>query len=110
MESNEQKAKLQESLVALSKIYAQELPARLEELRLSIEKAKQSPAEAAFLLQASSFAHKLKGTAASFGFVSLGKNMTIIEALLLELISDENPKYWQEIDVCLHNSYQTDID
>lgn len=95
----QRKANVQNSVATIALRYAAELPLRLSELSNAIEEAKEDPEEAALLLQARSFAHKLRGSAASYGFQQLGDEMAIIENTLLALVSTEpTPDQWADID------------
>lgn len=75
----------EDTLLALRTEYARELPARLEELHGLLAQLRAEPSKNFIHSEARAHAHKLRGTAASYGFREIGDHAAGIEEKLIEL-------------------------
>lgn len=75
----------EDTLLALRTEYARELPARLEELQGLLTQLSEDPLNNFTHSEARAHAHKLRGTAASYGFREIGDHAAGIEEKLIEL-------------------------
>ena len=91
---------LQEILAALRAGYAADLPAIVASLAASLDEARREPS-AELLRAAREQAHRLHGTAGSYGFAAAGRAAGRIEAALDELAAGPAPEAWREIDRAL---------
>lgn len=73
---------LQDELEKLRREYASKLPDKLDDLRRAINAAREGPGESSLLNQAKSLAHKIRGTAGSYGFTAIGERIGKIEEAL----------------------------
>jgi len=88
----EQAARGPESeLLALHAAFRRQLPGRLAELVSAIHTAYAAPASHEALRTAHRLAHKLKGTAGSFGFANMASEMAHIEQTLKRLLTHATP-------------------
>jgi DNA-binding response OmpR family regulator len=74
-----------DTLLALRAEYADELPARLEELTGLVSQLRDDTTNSFLQSEARTHAHKLRGTAASYGFKEIGEHAAQIEELLIAL-------------------------
>jgi len=73
-------AELQAEMDKLHAEYERELPGKLEELRRAIRRARANPLEEKARLEARTLAHRLAGTAGSYGFPDESTSAAVIEA------------------------------
>lgn len=73
----------EDTLLALRAEYARELPARLDELQGLLSQLKTDPSNNFLQSEARTHAHKLRGTAASYGFKEIGDHAAQIEEELV---------------------------
>jgi diguanylate cyclase (GGDEF)-like protein len=88
-------------LDGLAAEYIQQLPEKLSQLSQTLAEARKNPHQSAFLAEARLCAHKLRGTAGSFGFDKLGQAMGQIEDGLTELSKGKAlkpPETWATIE------------
>jgi diguanylate cyclase (GGDEF)-like protein len=85
----------EDTLLALRTEYARELPARMEEMVGLLSQLRADPANNFLHAEARTHAHKLRGTAASYGFRDIGEHAAQIEEKLIELKT--RPKAAQEL-------------
>jgi len=76
------------ALERLREAYREELPSRLGELRASIEDAAGAPDDREAIGVARELAHRLRGTAGSYGFLQVGEESGRIEELLLSAMDE----------------------
>ena len=97
---------VEDTLLALRSEYARELPMRLEELSSLFQQLKSQPNNLFMRGEARSHAHKLRGTAASYGFPSIGDAAGKIEDAILALRQDfeENTQLLSSIDKLLEEA------
>lgn len=90
----------EDTLLALRTEYARELPARLEELHGLLAQLHADPSNSFIHSEAQTHAHKLRGTAASYGFREIGEYAANIEEKLIDLRSHQSSagKIFSEID------------
>ncbi|HWV36867.1 MAG TPA: response regulator [Vulgatibacter sp.] len=72
----------------LREAYREELPSRLGELRAAVEDAARAPEDVEAIGVARDLAHRLRGTAGSYGFLQVGEEAGRIEELLLQARSE----------------------
>ena len=72
---------LENAFSALRRDYAASLPAKLDELAAALDEAERSGAPAA-LAQATSLAHRLAGTAGSYGLAEVSASASVLEEKL----------------------------
>ncbi len=78
-------------VAALMRAFGPKLPARLAAIEAALAHARSGDAEG--LGAARRLAHKLHGTAGSYGYAAVSVAAGELEALL-----DENPPNWDEVD------------
>lgn len=76
------RARLREKLEEIRRDYAVQLPARLGELVAAVEAALRAPEDEAARDAARRLAHKLAGSAATFGFPAVSSSSSALEACL----------------------------
>jgi len=76
------------ALARLREAYREELPSRLGELRAAIGDAAQAPEDVEAIGTARELAHRLRGTAGSYGFLQVGEEAGRIEELLLAALDE----------------------
>lgn len=86
---------IEDTLLALRAEYARELPERLEELNHTFQQLSAQPDSEFLLSELRAFAHKLRGTAASYGFKDIGDCATRIEESILVL--QKNPQLAEDV-------------
>lgn len=95
---------LQEKLSALSLVFGQELPAAIAEIEESLNEARKDN-NLAHAGEAARKAHKLRGTAASYGFPRVSALMGNIEDTLTGLCMGANNRspesIWKDVRDCL---------
>jgi HPt (histidine-containing phosphotransfer) domain-containing protein len=91
---------LEEVLAALREGYAADLPALVASLAAAVDEARRDPS-AGLLRAAREQAHRIHGTAGSYGFAAAGKAAGRIEAALDEVSAGSSPGAWGEIDRAL---------
>lgn len=99
-----EKLKQFQNLFLVVKIkYARGLPQKVEELGRDIEAARDQPEEKDALEQVRQVAHKLVGTAGSYGYEKFAMQMRTIEQFAIEISksADENAERWSVIDESL---------
>ena len=93
----------------LSRRYIGKLDQRLMELLQAISKARQYPEDNEFLQKAHHIAHKIHGTAGSYGFMKVSQIVGYIETLLSELLSGtltHHPDVWNDIESSLERAIE----
>ncbi|HEY9871132.1 MAG TPA: response regulator [Candidatus Obscuribacterales bacterium] len=80
---------LQDELDKLRREYASKLPDKLDDLRRAVNAARERANESSLLNQAKSLAHKIRGTAGSYGFTTIGERVGKIEEALTLLEKEE---------------------
>jgi len=93
----------EDTLLALRTEYARELPARLEELGALLNQLQDDSSNSFVQSEARTHAHKLRGTAASYGFREIGELAAQIEEALI--ILKEKPKLKIEQFALLNESF-----
>ncbi|HEY0839697.1 MAG TPA: response regulator [Vulgatibacter sp.] len=83
-----EEADFERALSRLREAYREELPSRLGELRAAVEDAADSPRDVEVLNTARELAHRLRGTAGSYGFLQVGEEAGRIEELFLGALED----------------------
>jgi len=71
---------LQAEMDKLHAEYGRELPAKLDELRRAVRRARERPSEVKLQQEARTLAHRLSGTAGSYGFPDESSAAAVIEA------------------------------
>lgn len=98
----------EDTLLALRSEYARELPLRLEELSGLLNQLQSDSSNSFMQSEARAHAHKLRGTAASYGFREIGEFAAQIEEALIAL--KDRPKlkteHFRLIDSCLAQTMQ----
>lgn len=95
---------LDEVLGTLRREYEDELPARFAELKNYLDKAKEGgEKQLEWLAQAHTIAHRLAGTAGSYGLAELSHNAGIFDAYCKRLLKSDvkggaHLEDWREID------------
>jgi diguanylate cyclase (GGDEF)-like protein len=90
--------------------YVRSLPAKLEELKASIERARDSHADKELLGETRMLAHKLHGTAGSLGYRQISEPMRIIETVLDGFIdgslksNGEQEAAWRDVEEKFDNA------
>jgi DNA-binding response OmpR family regulator len=94
------KSDLEDTLLALRAEYARELPARLAELQGLVVEMKAHPDNHFLVHEARVHAHKLRGTASSYGFKQLGDLAAALEETLIEAQrkGDRQASFYEQID------------
>jgi len=82
----------EDTLLALRSEYAQELPARLSELSGLIKQITNQPDNLFLLGEARTHAHKLRGTASSYGFQPIGDLSGTVEEAIIKLIKGDGDR------------------
>lgn len=72
--------KLRKKLQRLAEAFAKELPGRVSSLEDAVTKARAEGEHAEALLEARAVAHRMKGTAGTFGFAEVSAKASEIEA------------------------------
>src|SRR5579885_810183 len=75
-------ASAEEAISMLRRAYAEQLPGKLADLEQAVQLARGKPADQLLLAGVRTRAHKLRGTAGSYGFPEVGKAMGRIEDAL----------------------------
>jgi HPt (histidine-containing phosphotransfer) domain-containing protein len=93
---------LKEILAALRAVYAADLPALVASLAASLDRARRDPSTE-LARAARGEAHRIHGTAGSYGFEAAGKAAGRIEASLDDLMARRRTEEeaWREIDQAL---------
>lgn len=99
-------AALEEVLKSLRSDYLNELPERLADIKGYLEKAKNDEAEQLFwLTEAHTVAHRLAGTAGSYGFADLSQAAAEVDQYMKKLLMSDaqtgevaNRLNWQLLD------------
>lgn len=78
-----QDSEIEDTLLSLRSEYAKELPARLNELGGLISEIRKHPDDKFLRGEAGAHSHKLRGTAASYGFKEIGDSSAEIEDTLI---------------------------
>jgi diguanylate cyclase (GGDEF)-like protein len=96
----------EDTLLALRSEYAQELPGRLGELSGLIKQITTLPDNLFLLGEARTHAHKLRGTASSYGFQPIGDLSGDIEEAIIKLIRGDGDRAQlvEEIDAAIHKA------
>jgi chemotaxis protein histidine kinase CheA len=89
---------IEDALAELRSGYALKLPGLLRDLAGALARGRVDPAS---LGEARRQAHRLQGTAGSYGFVAVGAATKRIEAALLHVEPSTSPVDWDAIDVAL---------
>lgn len=80
----------EDTLLALRAEYARELPSRMEELAGLLEQMKTQPDNRFIFSEARTRAHKLRGTASSYGFKPIGELAARLEETIIILTNNPN--------------------
>jgi HPt (histidine-containing phosphotransfer) domain-containing protein len=102
-----QSANIAEMLAALSKDYKRRLQVQLDDLTLALAQARQHPDDPAPRGAARFLAHRIAGTAGSYGFAAIGDQTRRIERALAEpdtSTQDGTDGGWPVIDLALRES------
>ena len=96
---------LQDRLAASRAAYVDKLRHRLDELQGLLQQARATPTHE-LLQQAQRLAHKICGSAGTFGFAAAGEAAGEIDRLLLEAgLTDElTDERWRQIDAALRRA------
>jgi diguanylate cyclase (GGDEF)-like protein len=93
---------VEDTLLALRAEYAKELPGKLKELSYALAQFKAQPDNFFLSKEARTRAHRLRGTAASYGFPQLGDVMIRVETNLVEIENTEDQdavnRLWSQIE------------
>ena len=92
-------ASAREKIAKLRATFIEQLPGRLQELRVLFERLTRSPTDRTTAIELHRALHSLKGTGSSFGFRELGTAAGLGEDLAAILIENANPtehNQWQE--------------
>jgi len=105
---------LASELAVLQREYALTLPAKVEELAAALKRARQplsppdvSPlgVEGPPLGEARMLAHRLRGTAGSYGFREVGAAAERVEELLVKLLGDRAPRdVWKHLEEAIEET------
>ena len=97
---------VEDTLLALRSEYARELPVRLEELSSLFHQLKGQPDNLFMRGEARTHAHKLRGTAASYGFPGIGDAAAQIEDAIIALRQDldENSQLLAHIEKLIEDA------
>lgn len=96
------KRDLEDTLLALRAEYATELPARLAELSGLVTEMREQPDNHFLLSEARVHAHKLRGTASSYGFKRVGDLAAALEDALIEAQrSPHSNESFKQVDSCM---------
>jgi len=91
---------LDETIARLNASFARKLTQRLAELDSALESIRASAGAAEDLAHAHALAHKLYGSAGSFGFPGVSREVRVIEDLLLDIIEKRlsfDDAVWQKL-------------
>lgn len=98
-------------LEALKQRYAEELGAKVEGLRAAVEHAREADdnTRKAAVEAAHQIAHKLHGTAGTYGHPEVSRAMAAIELVLEKLLEDASAgdEEWSQIDASLDQAMQS---
>ena len=102
IEKGTKKTALENTLAQLSARFGSELPLRLDELDRTLHEIKMDPQNEVLIATARTYAHKLRGTAGSYGFAPVSEAMGKVEDALIELgnhsYCNQVQDAWKEID------------
>lgn len=93
-------AVLEEKLTVLRESYRRTLPGHLAALGAKLAAARESRSEAAWA-EVAQLAHRLKGTAGSYGFDALAAELEALEEILERSTHEETPADREAIDAAL---------
>ncbi|HLL52964.1 MAG TPA: response regulator, partial [Myxococcaceae bacterium] len=86
-------------LLALQNDYARSLPGKVAELAEAVRQAHQRLADAELLGEARTLAHRLRGTAGSYGFHAVSASAAVVEDGILRLVAGNAPKdTWTSVE------------
>jgi len=91
---------LEEKLATLRESYRRTLPGHLDALRAKLAAARQGRSEAAWA-EVVRLAHRLKGTAGSYGFDAVAAELEALEGILERAAREETPADGEAIDLAL---------
>jgi chemotaxis protein histidine kinase CheA len=91
---------LEEKLASLRESYRRTLPAHLDALRAKLAAAREGGSEAAWA-EVAQLAHRLKGTAGSYGFDVLAAELEALEEILERAAGEETPVDRAAVDAAL---------
>lgn len=103
---------IEAEIKALSLEYLRELPERFQELSGQISRLKSG--DMSVLALAKNEAHKIKGTAASYGAHGVGEQLAFVDACLKEIVQQEQKQeeqiradqhFWQKIEQALEKAH-----
>lgn len=86
-----------DALTALRAEYARRLPSRVRRVALALGACRRAPGDALRLERARALAHRLRGTAGSYGFAAVGAAAGRVEDGIVRLA-------WDEIDSALRET------
>lgn len=92
---------IEREMKALAVEYIQELPERFRALSAQVSELKEGRGDA---LQAKSEAHKIKGTASSYGLHDIGEQAVVIDTCLKKVCEKPEtvtPALWEELTAAL---------
>ena len=95
---------IEREIRALAVEYIRELPERFRVLTAQVAELKEGRGQAA---AAKSEAHKIKGTASSYGLYEIGQQAVIIDTCLKAICEKPDsltPELWQSLDAALAES------
>ncbi len=90
-------------LVGLEREFRARLPEKLAELEAALRQAREDPAE---IQAARTLAHRLRGSAGSYGFASVGVAAGLVEDLLAEAAPTLPGNTWERLDGALIEARQ----
>ncbi len=95
---------IEDTLLVLRSEYARELPLKLRELAHSLRQIRTQPDNFFLVGEARTLSHRLRGTAASYGFPQIGEKVGHVENRLAAIQNNSqvvNDGFWAEIDVAM---------
>jgi chemotaxis protein histidine kinase CheA len=101
---------IEEKLEKARSRYAGKLATRLAELAELVGRARATPDDTRALEDAQRLAHKICGSAGTFGFTEVGEVVGWIDQQLIQLLSGQsraNEELWQEIVAALDRATAT---
>jgi HPt (histidine-containing phosphotransfer) domain-containing protein len=99
------KPELERELEALRREFGQQLPARLAALQTLLRALKAS-GDTAGLEEAQQLAHKLRGSAGSYGFHELSDEMKRVEGALDVLLRGTSSAAWEELERAIRRALE----
>ncbi len=90
-------------LAELRRAFGKKLPERVEELRRAIQEVKQ---DLSALDKARMLAHRLRGSAGSYGYATVGELVGLVEDLLVDAQEMSPPRrfFWEDVESALRDA------